>query len=93
MLKIRHTFEVVSGPDARDHLGSRRSSAFAPGKAEQKASAGTGLTEGRVAVRILRAEAELEAGAEIRAPNCEWYSLAIEGRPPRVRAARAGEEG
>jgi len=89
MLKIRHTFEVVSGPDARDHLGSRRSSAFAPGKAEQKASAGTGLTEGRVAVRILRAEAELEAGAEIRAPN----SLAIEGRPPRVRAARAGEEG
>lgn len=64
------TFEVVGVPDTRNHLGARRrGTALWPGEAEHQAGGHAGLTEGRVAVGILGAEAELEAGARVGAPD------------------------
>ena len=69
MLKVCHTFEVVGSPDTSDHLGARCRSSLTLGEAQQKASGGAGLAEGWMAVGVLGAEAELEAGAGIGAPD------------------------
>lgn len=112
---------MVGVPDTRNHLGARRrGTALGPGEAEHQAGGHAGLTEGRVAVGILGAEAELEAGARVGAPDLRGSkkkkrakpqsatprraqarkrgvpsrrTLAMAGRPPRVWAARAGEDG
>jgi hypothetical protein len=63
------TFEVVGSPNSRHNLRPRRWVTLTPRKAEDEASGGARLAEGRVAVRVLRAEAELEAGAGLGAPG------------------------
>jgi hypothetical protein len=50
-------------------MGTRCRSSFALGEAQQKASGGAGLAKGWMAVGVLGAEAELEAGAGIGTPD------------------------
>jgi hypothetical protein len=84
MLKICHTFEVVGGPDTGDHLCSRRHIPLPPGEAEDKSRGSAELSKGRVAVRFIGAEAELESGAGAKAPDPGDGGDAAEG------AGRAG---
>jgi len=91
MLKVCHTFEVVGSPDTSDHLGARCRSSLTLGEAQQKASGGAGLAEGWMAVGVLGAEAELEAGAGIGAPDLREGEEEPHGRTS-VHFARANRQ-
>ena len=57
------TFEMVAATYTRHHLSTRRRrTSFGPGEAKEEASGGAELGFGRVAIGILWAESELEAG-------------------------------
>lgn len=80
---------MVGVPDTRNHLGARRrGTALGPGEAEHQAGGHAGLTEGRVAVGILGAEAELEAGARVGAPDLGDGGEAAEGLGGAGRGGR-----